>query len=141
MKLPANRISSGIAVLAAVSAAFFLLVWWSGSHTLCLVRTWTGLPCPGCGLGHAGSALLRGDVIASLKYHPLLAPTAAVLVLSLWKNNRPRLKWVYIALAAAFVGFYLVRMALYFPDGPYPMVYNPGNVARRLYLLLTGGRP
>jgi len=126
-------------MLAAAFAAFFLLVWWSGSHTLCLVRTWTGLPCPGCGLGHAGLVLLNGNFAASLAYHPLLFPTLAVLVLSLWKNNRRRLKWVYIALTAAFIGLYIVRMAVCFPDGSYPMVYSPDNVLRKLYLFLRGG--
>lgn len=126
--------------MAAAFAAFFLLVWWSGSHSLCMVRTWTGLPCPGCGLGHAGLALLRGDLGASLKYHPLLIPVSVVLAMSLWKNNRHRLKWVYVALAITFIGLYAFRMAMYFPDGPYPMVCNPHNIVHKLYSLLTGGQ-
>ena len=51
----------------------FALYWcWIGKVQLCVLRLFTGLPCPGCGLTRASAALLRGDLSASLHYHPLL---------------------------------------------------------------------
>ena len=37
---------------------------------LCLFK-WIGVECPGCGMGHALSSLLRGDVVAAIDTHPL----------------------------------------------------------------------
>lgn len=45
----------------------------------CLFQRLTNLYCPGCGGTRAVLALLRGDVLLSLKYHPLVVYGAAVL--------------------------------------------------------------
>jgi len=38
----------------------------------CLFHKWTGYYCPGCGGTRAVKALLRGDVISSFFYHPVV---------------------------------------------------------------------
>lgn len=38
----------------------------------CLFHKWTGYYCPGCGGTRAVKALLRGDVIRSFFYHPVV---------------------------------------------------------------------
>ena len=38
----------------------------------CLIHKWTGYYCPGCGGTRAVKALLRGDVIGSFFYHPVV---------------------------------------------------------------------
>ncbi len=38
----------------------------------CLFHSWTGYYCPGCGGTRAVKALLRGDIISSLFYHPVV---------------------------------------------------------------------
>jgi hypothetical protein len=45
--------------------------------TLCPFRLLTGHPCPGCGMGHALVAGLRGDFASSWKFHPLGLPLLA----------------------------------------------------------------
>jgi hypothetical protein len=45
--------------------------------TLCPFRLLTGLPCPGCGMGHALVFALRGDLASSLRFHPLGLPLLA----------------------------------------------------------------
>ncbi|MBR4072859.1 MAG: DUF2752 domain-containing protein [Clostridia bacterium] len=38
----------------------------------CVWNYFLGVPCPGCGMTRALIALLRGDIITSLKYHFML---------------------------------------------------------------------
>ncbi len=52
---------------------------------VCPTATLFGIPCPGCGLTRATLALLRGDVAAALRFHPLvfvLTPLVVGLSLS-----------------------------------------------------------
>ena len=37
---------------------------------LCLLKAWTGLDCPTCGLTRAVCSVLQGDWAASLGFHP-----------------------------------------------------------------------
>ncbi len=50
---------------------------------LCPAAALFGLPCPGCGLTRASLAVLHGDFLAALHFHPLvfvLAPVYLLLV-------------------------------------------------------------
>lgn len=48
------------------------------SVILCPFRLVTGHRCPGCGMGHAVVAAMRGDWVASFQAHPLGIPLLAV---------------------------------------------------------------
>ncbi len=114
---------SVISIIAAVN--YYLLQ----STQLCAFRAATGLPCPGCGLTHAGLALLRGEFVESLRYHALIVPyilTIAANTIQIdffavnWLRSRT---WIWAILIGS-LGYYAIRMGLYFPRGPYPMVYD-----------------
>ena len=45
---------------------------------LCPFRLLTGHRCPGCGMGHAVVAAMRGDLFASVHHHPLGIPLLVV---------------------------------------------------------------
>jgi hypothetical protein len=46
---------------------------WSGLPTpLCPLHALTGLPCPTCGMTRAANALLRGDLVAALRWNPFV---------------------------------------------------------------------
>lgn len=99
------------------------------STQLCVFRAVTGLPCPGCGLTHSGLAFCRGEVAESLRYHALLVPYILTLAANSVRINffaanwlRSRI-WIWTILIVSF-GYYAVRMVLFFPSGPYPMVYD-----------------
>jgi hypothetical protein len=61
------------AVVIALSVVF--------DFPFCPFAALAGVPCPGCGLGRATLALLRGDVHSALDLHPLvLVAVPAMLV-------------------------------------------------------------
>ena len=49
-----------------------------GSLVICPFRLLTGHMCPGCGMGRAGVAAMRGDWLGSFHLHPLGIPILAV---------------------------------------------------------------
>ncbi len=57
-------------ILIPVLAASTVFLYFSGIG--CPFRYFLGIPCPGCGMTRALLALLRGDIVASLKYHFML---------------------------------------------------------------------
>ena len=78
----------------------------------------------------------------SMEYCPLtvfvLLTLAAMLVLNVWQSRlSSRVEAVarffahsrmwHISLMLAFLLLYAVRMLMYFPNGPYPMVYGERN--------------
>ena len=58
-----------------------------------------GLSCPTCGLGRSLMALARGDLEASLAFHPFTIPLVIVTALFLWLKPRRR---VVIAFALLY---------------------------------------
>ena len=65
-------------------------------------------------------------------------PVTAMVYLLAATPLRGNFKWFYLALTALFLALFAVRMALYFPRGPYPMVYEPANLLRKLYMMISG---
>ena len=51
----------------------------------CVFQELTGLYCPGCGGTRALKALMKGDVITSILYHPLILYVVFVAVLLIGK--------------------------------------------------------
>lgn len=67
-------------VLGLIVGSLLPLQWLTAGPSLCPFKVTTGLPCPGCGLTRSAVALLHGDPMTSLYYHPLGAPIIAVAV-------------------------------------------------------------
>ncbi len=67
----------GATILAGLAFALFVPL---PDLPLCSFRTWTGHPCPGCGMTRSIVHLGRGDVVASLRFHPLGIVLAGGLV-------------------------------------------------------------
>ena len=123
-----------------------------GKAELCFFRMLCGLPCPGCGLTHATLALLQGHFVQSLAYCPFALFMWATIVSALLTFFKPfplpRLiypilcffgnnKWWLSFLAFCFGVLYIVRLILYFPNGPYPMVYSSSNYLALFFRLFT----
>lgn len=72
--------------IAAVAVAAWLTALGPGETTICLIRNWTGVPCPGCGVTRSIAALLGGDYAEAFSLHPLapFAVTEAAVVWVAW---------------------------------------------------------
>ena len=77
----------------------------SGLWPRCLIKSVTGLDCPGCGSQRAFRALIHGDVAAAWSYNALifiLAPVVALLLASaLWPQRLAPVARVLNSRAAA----------------------------------------
>lgn len=132
-------------VVAVVNVIFL------GKAEFCFFRMLCGLPCPGCGLTHSTIALVKGSFRESLSYCPftifMLATVASGIVCYFAPDLLPHRLWVvahflaynrywHFALGLAFFLLYVVRMVLYFPDGPYPMIYASRNYLSIIYRIV-----
>ncbi len=69
--------------LLGIGALYFIFTKLTGVKITdvmmpCMFNVWTGWYCPGCGGTRAVKALFRGDILASVVYHPVV-PFAAVI--------------------------------------------------------------
>lgn len=55
---------------------------YSSSHTLCLFKNITGIPCAGCGLSRSTLAFLSGDFATACAYHILGIPLNLFFIVS-----------------------------------------------------------
>lgn len=139
--MPEWRKWRGLPAVCAVLLIFSAMAcgWIAvGKVQLCLFRLFTGLPCPGCGLCHAGVAMLKGRWLDSFRFHPLLIPvlfTLAVAAGSKYISFCRRLhfsRFFYPAMLVLLFALYAVRVFLFFPDGPMPMVWDEHSLAGKI---------
>jgi hypothetical protein len=110
----------------AVFVAATALLLWAGGWTICPFRMLTGLPCLTCGMTHAWAAFLSGHFRLAFQCHPCFA--LAVPAVLAWAGRHAGLgqacwqsRRFWLSLLAALLLCHAVRMAVCFPDGPYPM--------------------
>ena len=75
----------------------------------CMFHQLTGLYCPGCGATRALSAMLHGDVKASLHNNLLLFPLLALIVFLLVKPEISLKRHVMAAVLAVILAFTVLR--------------------------------
>ena len=92
----------------------------------CVFQELTGLYCPGCGGTRALKALLKGDVITSILYHPLILYVVFVAVLFAFsyliyaKTKNPKFhlhfdnKYAYIGIGIIVINFVIKNYYLMF---------------------------
>lgn len=102
--------------------------------TACLFVFLTGLPCPGCGMGHAFLALVTGNIVQAHLYNPsiwiwLLLGMCFVLYRYILGRQCKWMGWFLAAVAVLTVAIYLYRMVNLFPSEP-PLTYYEGNLLR-----------
>lgn len=92
-------------------------------YTICFVRRFTGLSCPGCGMTRAIASLARGEWAQAFRFHPLSFVVAAELVAGwlVWgaglarpsaSVERRSVNLALVANGAALVAVWAARLAL-----------------------------
>lgn len=103
----------------------------------CVFYHLTGVPCPGCGMTRAHLAAMQLDFQTAFLMHPLWPVTVPLLGWAYWKKGRffvsRRNNAVFIGmLVVVYLGVYLVRLCLLFPDTP-PMRFDTGALLPSVY--------
>lgn len=107
-------ITLGALLVLGVTACVVLLVVPPGSpHAKwlpkCMFHQMTGLYCPGCGATRALSAMLHGDVKASLHNNALLFPLLALIVFLIVKPQTSLKRPFAVTIVAVVLGFTILR--------------------------------
>lgn len=103
----------------------------------CVFYHLTGVPCPGCGITRAYLATMRLDFVTAFRMHPLWPVTVPVLMWAFWKkgsffaDRRKNMIFTGI-LVVVYIGVYLIRMWVLFPDTP-PMQFDAGALIPSVY--------
>ena len=99
--------------LGAAACAVLLLIPPGSPHAKwlprCMFHQMTGLYCPGCGATRALSAMLQGDVLASLHNNLLLFPLLALIAYLFMKPQTTFKRPVAVAIIAIIVAFTVLR--------------------------------
>lgn len=81
----------------------------------CLLRELTGVPCPACGMSRALFSLVRLDISAAFRYHPVfwVFPIACFCAVMCAVSEKKRKLWVacFIACAVIFLLCWVIRLA------------------------------
>lgn len=95
------------------------MIDWLEHHLLtCFFKATFGVECPGCGSQRALIALLKGDVIGSLKYHAALIPLALTIIALLVQLKIKHEKggrwvmWLFIATSGITVVQFIIKQAI-----------------------------
>ena len=103
----ATRLRLGV----AVSGFLALIAVYGPIHIPCLFSTVTGIQCPACGLTRSVASIARGDLGASLAYHPAGIGVAGIAFAALLVPTQTQR--VYSAVSSTWGDLHLaVRIAL-----------------------------
>ena len=90
---------------------------WLQNHLLtCPIKHLFGIDCPGCGMQRSFLALMRGDVSASLKFHPAALPLLVLVAFTLvhlkvdFKFGALLIKMLFIGIAIIIVIKYIYKI-------------------------------
>lgn len=108
----------GLAVLLLLAAAAYVSALKFGMG--CPVKSLTGIPCPGCGLSRAAVSLLRLDLTAAFRYHPMVFVLPPVVLLVLFGPNpllgsKTRERMLLWSVLGVWVVVWLTRLLMYDP--------------------------
>lgn len=110
--LPSGSFLTGAGLVGAIAGASVAV----SLPALCPFRLCTGHACPGCGLSRSVFSLVKGDLAASWRYHPLLIPLVVqVVIVALLRRVGLSAFWFNVILAAnlvLIVGVWALRWRL-----------------------------
>jgi len=102
--------------------AFFLtegkgfIHWLEHNLLSCPIKQLSGIDCPGCGLQRSLVALIKGDLITSVKFYPATIPILGLFLFTLihlkfdFKNGAFIIKMLYIGVTLIIVINYIYKI-------------------------------
>lgn len=124
-----------------IIACFLFLYLCFGS--ICPFVCLTGFPCPACGLTRAGFFVITFQFQKAWEMQPFIYPIAFWLAAAAWqryirakKRIGPWLRRTGICLIVSMVLFYIVSMALRFPEET-PYIYHKCNLMKHIFALVS----
>jgi len=80
-----------LAIIISIITGYFFLYYFSSSledsHSVCLFKNITGIPCPSCGTTRASIKLLHGEFLNSILLNPLgLLVSITLFVSIVWMS-------------------------------------------------------
>jgi len=125
--------------LALVGAALIGHVISLPKGTLCTFQLLFERPCPGCGMTRSIQSLAQGDLLTSLRYHPLgialfggsaLGFAGGISYLArghdpFWDYLERRGTWIAVSLLVAMIGLWVVRGYIVPEWSPDPVGVRP----------------
>lgn len=125
-----------------------LLLWLIAASlmtdSICVYKATSGLPCPGCGMTRALTALIHGDYGLAFYMHPLWPLVILGIGIGVWllvTRQTERFKHfsmsrqgnrLWLALLLIVVLVYVFRMLQYFPHTE-PMSFNEKALLPQMY--------
>ncbi|HJL17087.1 MAG TPA: DUF2752 domain-containing protein [Sandaracinaceae bacterium LLY-WYZ-13_1] len=111
---------------------------------VCPSKNLLGVPCPGCGLTRATEAMVTGDFVAMLRFHPMAPLLAPAVLFSLVRvtlvsagavrTRRDPLgklpNWFWGSVAAVLVGLWVARIAGFLGGHPDSVDFTHGFLYR-----------
>lgn len=119
-----------MAALLAVGLLYFL---YEVVEIGCPVLFVTGLPCMGCGMTRAFSALLRLDFAAAFAYHPLVLLMPFLAAAVLLRKRIPARLWraLWVTVVVLFIAVYVLRLCA--PGDPVVYVQWENGLLGRIF--------
>lgn len=119
-----------VGVLVIVNAVFHL-------GSICLLKSFVGIPCPSCGMTRSYMALLKGDFSLAFYFHPLWVMPMVLYLIYLfqdgkWLNGFVKRRSFWGVLLLFYLGVYALRMFFLFPD-EMPMNVNTNAMFWQLF--------
>lgn len=97
-----------LAALIGVLALLYRVGPHSGILPKCLLKSWTGYHCPGCGMTRAVDATLHGRIAEAFAYNPVIMTLLPLVMLMIgvelvaWVRGRPPLIRIRVTVKLAW---------------------------------------
>ncbi|MGL4572688.1 MAG: DUF2752 domain-containing protein [Clostridium sp.] len=107
----------------------------------CILKTFIGVPCPGCGMTRAWVEAISGNFIEAFRFHPLFLAAPILTVLIMIRINEVNSKYsrfidiAIVVITVLFILVYIFRMFKYFPN-EIPMDFNSESVLSKIISLV-----
>lgn len=127
-------------IFEKIEILFIIIIYLFLTNFTCLIKLFTGFPCPACGITRAYKSLLNLDFTSAFRYHPLFLFLPIVLMIIIFSKkpilgSEKRQMIFYILTFTIIFSVYIYRMITMFPDTP-PMDYNTNSKLYLYYLKL-----